>query len=123
MFTRIVFPWLLRAAMRLGAREFARINARGHGWASRGWMWRHVWQPVIRRTSQSPTPVDDKFAQFVYTNQSLCLEDGTALSQLGDIRRAIAESDAVAAYKAIDRLQTTLGVHPLQRKDDHGEEG
>lgn len=121
-FAKWMFPWLLRRAMKLGARAFAKVDARGHGWASRRWMWLHVWRPMIRKTSVSETPVDDKFSEFVYANQALTIEDGTALAALGDIRRAIAQSDAVAAYKAIDRLQTKLGIHPLQRKDDHGED-
>lgn len=105
-----LFPWLLKRAMKLGARAFGRIDTRRHGLLSRRWMYEHIWRPTIAEWKLNQRDWDDVLATFVEANQMTCLEDGTAMALIGSIRQAICSSDSVGALQHLRSLQTTLGL-------------
>ena len=107
---KLIFPWLLKQAMKLGARAFGRIDPRTHAIKSRRWMWQHVWLPMRLKIWASPTKFDDPLAEFLWVNQACCLDDGSALKKIVTIQQYIAGGDSADAIIQLKMLRTMLGL-------------
>jgi len=107
---KIIFPWLLTRAMKLGAKAFGKVDTRRHALLSRRWMWGHVWAPWINKMRASKTKIDDPLIPFIYMNQACCLEDGRARASVGSIREHIANTRQAEALEELNRLQQMLGM-------------
>jgi len=107
---KLCFPWLLTRAMKLGAKAFGKVNTRKHAILSRGWMWKHVWAPLLNRLRASENKMDDPLIDFIYVNQACCLEDGSARASIGTIREQIANSCPDLALTELAKLQEMLGM-------------
>ena len=105
-----VFPWLLMRAMKLGAKAWGRVDTARHGWKSRRWMWQHVWQPMITAMRKSPNTVDDPLIDYVYANQSGCLEDGTAMECLVYAEQLVGSGKPDLAVRELGKLRKMLGL-------------
>jgi len=107
---KLIFKRLLKAAMKLGAKGFAKLAARKHALLSRRWMWVHVWLPMITKLKESKNKYDDPLIPFIYNNQACFLEDGTARMSIGQIRQNIANGRQGDALEELLRLQNLLGL-------------
>ena len=107
---KLLFPWLLTRAMKLGAKAFGKVNTRKHAIMSRTWMWMHVWSPLINKMRKSETEMDDPLIPFIYVNQACCLDDGSALEKIVTIQQYIAGGDIADAVIHLGLLRTMLGL-------------
>ena len=105
-----LFPWLLVQAMKLGAKAWGKVDTAKHGWKSRQWMWIHIWLPMITAMRKSPNRVDDPLGDYVYANQSCCLEDGRALAYIVEIQQHLAAGEIVDAVQKLGYLRKMLGL-------------
>ena len=105
---KITFPWLLKQAMKMGAKAWGKTDTAGHAKKSRTWMWDHVWCKTIRKMQQSKTEMDDPIIDWIYVNQACCLEDGRAKAMIGAIRQTMAEEKPDRALDHLLRLENML---------------
>ena len=105
-----LFPWLLVQAMRLGAKAWGKVDTAKHGWKSRRWMWVHIWLPMITAMRKSPNTVNDPLIDYVYANQSCCLEDGRALECIVTTQQHLAAGEIVDAVQKLGELRRLLGL-------------
>jgi hypothetical protein len=113
-----LFPWLLKTAMKLGAKAFGRVNTRKHAVYSRRWMWVHVWSPTIEKFRASRTKMDDPLIPYIYTNQACALMDGSALEDIVTVRQAVTNGDTTGAFLALGHLEESLGLDIRERVDE-----
>ena len=107
---KLIFPWLLTRAMKLGAKAFGKFDTVMHAILSRRWMWRHVWSPLINKMRASETKMDDPLITFIYINQACCLDDGSALEKIVTIQQYLAAGDIADAVIQLRILRTMLGL-------------
>lgn len=107
---KLLFPWLLRGAMKIGAKAFGRIDTRRNAILSRKWMWNHAWFPLRAKISDSTTKLDDPLAEFLYVNQACCLDDGTAKELTVTIKQFVTDGDKAGALMELNRLEVMLGI-------------
>jgi len=60
--------------------------------------------------SKSPSKIDDPLADYVYANQSCCLEDGRALAYIVEIQQHLAAGEIVDAVQKLGYLRKMLGL-------------
>ena len=107
---KLIFPWLLTRAMKLGAKAFGKFDTVMHAILSRRWMWQHAWSPIINKMRASETKMDDPLIPFIYVNQACCLDDGSALEKIVTIQQYIAGGDSADAIIQLKMLRTMLGL-------------
>jgi len=70
----------------------------------------HIWLPMITAMQKSPNTVDDPLIQYMYANQSCCLEDGRALWHIVAIQQHMAAGEIVDAVQKLGELRRLLGL-------------
>lgn len=111
---RAAIPWLLKRAMKLGAKQFTKDAAQTHGVASRDYLYDHVGKPLKEAVSASGNELDDRSFEYAYACQSWALSDGTVDTLIDGIERAIGRGDLVTAQGVLSRLKTILKPRRIQ---------
>ena len=115
----MLFPFLLKRAMKMGSKSFGKVNTKKHAVMSRGWMWRHVWSPMMTKMRESPNKVDDNLISFIYYNQSCALCDGEVQAILSNlIREASTNNHPDTIICHVNALRIITGLDKLDKTDE-----
>jgi len=101
---KILMPWLLERAVKLGARAFR--DARGpevHGKRSQKYMWDKVWLPLINWWRSTPNEADDLAADYTYYFTAGYITDGRLAELIRSARGHVSRGATLDALRDLGK--------------------
>ncbi len=113
----VVFPWLLKHAMTMGAKVFRdKYKPDVHARKSRRFMWDNHWAKFRNYVWRTENKFDDAAGDFVYWYNAGWIEDNTLRDYLSTIQTAIEHDNPVTAMNAVNEIRKLAYGEPEKEK-------